>query len=246
MEAPALSFPEVLTEPTAIEPAPDPPAFPRSTMPALPRSSTTGSERGDAREACAKTPATPPSWTAELLDPRADLPLAREATRYATGLGLAAIYGAAMGARAGGSALLVHAVGVPAALLAAFGLGTPALYVALALFDAPVEPPAAAAAAARGVATTGLVLAGFAPAAALFVVSSEHAGAAALAAGTGLAAGLMLGLARLLRELAPALSRAPLATRGASGAAFVGFCVFAVAVAARVAAALLPVLGGAR
>ena len=196
--------------------------------------------------AAGRAPTILRSWTADLLDPGADLPLVREAARCATGLGLASIYGAALGARAGGAALLVHAVGAPAALLAAFGLGTPALYIALALFDAPVEPPAAAAAAARGVATTGLVLAGFAPAAALFVVSSERPGAAALTAGAGLAAGLALGLWRLYRELAPAFADARPATRGASGLAFAGFCVFAVAVAARVAAALLPILGGGR
>jgi hypothetical protein len=182
----------------------------------------------------------------DLVDPGAGVPLPREAGRFAVGLGLAAIYGVALGTRAGGSALLGHAIGVPAAILAAFGLGTPALTIALALFDAPVEPPASAAAAARGVAAAGIVLAGFAPAAALFVVTSERPGAAALAAGAGLAAGLVLGLARFYREIAPALARAPLATRGASAAAFAGFVVFAVAVAARVSAALLPVLGGAR
>src|SRR6185312_8498155 len=161
----------------------------------------------------------PRSWTMDFVDPGAGVPLPREAGRFAVGLGLAAIYGAALGARAGGAALLGHAVGVPAALLAAFGLGTPALTIALAFFDAPVDPPAAAAAAARGVASAGIVLAGLAPAAALFVVSSERPGAAALAAGIGLAAGFTLGLGRFYREIAATLSRAPLGTRSASGAA---------------------------
>jgi hypothetical protein len=217
MEAPALALVTAVSEPPAEEAAPAPAA-----------------------------PAAQPSWTAWLLAPDARPSLRREAVRLAAGFGLASIYGAALGTRAGGGALAVHALGVPAALLAAFGLGTPALYIALAISDAPVEPQAAAAAASRGVATAGLVLAGFAPAAALFVVSSERPGAAALAAGAGLAAGIALGLRALLGELWIALAEAPPATRGASGAAFAGFVVFAAAVAGRVAAVLLSVLGGAR
>jgi hypothetical protein len=190
--------------------------------------------------------AVPPSWTALLLAPDAAPSLRREAGRLAAGLGLASLYGAALGTRAGGSALLLHALGVPATLLAAFGLGTPALYIALALFNAPVEPPAVATAASRGVATAGLLLAGFAPAAALFVVSSERPGAAALAAGAGLAGALSLGLRRLLGDLGSALIGSPVTTRRAAVSACAGFVVFAAAVAARVAAALLPILGGGR
>src|SRR5690606_21991871 len=112
-----------------------------------------------------------PGWTSALLDVDADW--RGLAGRLGTGAALSAIYGIALGAREGGIALLVHAIGVPAALLAVCGLGLPALFIVLALFDAPLSPTKAIAAAARGCASAGLVLAGLAPLAALYVVGSE-------------------------------------------------------------------------
>ena len=69
-------------------------------------------------------------WTSELLDARGDWrSLARRAL---VGAVLASLYGLALGARDGQLALLTHAVGVPAALLAVCILGVPSLYIVLA------------------------------------------------------------------------------------------------------------------
>lgn len=188
----------------------------------------------------------PPSWTSHLLAVDAVFSPRREAVRFATGLGLAALYGLALGVRGGGAGLLAHAVGVPAAILVALGLGVPALYIALALFDAPLALPAVVSAAARSAAAAGLVLAGLGPAAALFVVSSERPGAAALTALAGLVLGGAISLGRLVRELRQDIDRDALPTRAAMLAVLLGFSVFAVAVAARIWWATLPVLRGGR
>jgi len=186
----------------------------------------------------------PPSWTANLLAVDAELSPRREATRFGVGLGLAALYGLALGAREGRLAFLAHAAGVPAALLVAFGVGIPALYIFLALVDAPVAVAAVAAAATRATATAGLVLAGLAPAAALFVVTSERPGAAALAAGVGLAVGGAFGLGNVVSDLRRSVEGARAPVRVAADLAFGVFGLFAVIVALRVWMSLLPVLGG--
>jgi hypothetical protein len=238
MQAPALSFeaafpspshPAADSEPPAPVAAPAPVA---SAVPPLP--------------AAPSLPPLPPSWTANLLAADAEVSPRREATRFAIGLGLAALYGLALGARSGRLAFLTHAVGVPAALLAAFGVGIPALYIFLALVDAPVVPAAIAAAATRATATAGLVLAGLAPAAALFVVTSERPGAAALAALVGLSVGGAFGLGNVVSDLRKSVAAAAPAVRLVADLAFGGFGLFAVVVSLRVWMSLLPVLGGAR
>lgn len=191
------------------------------------------------------SPVLPPSFTATLLRGDGRLTVRSEVTRFATGLGLAALYGLALGAREGGSALLIHAAGVPLALLLIAALGVPALYIVLALFDAPIDPARAASAAARSAASTGLVLGGLAPAAALFVVTSDSREAAALAGALGLAVGGVLGLRAFLRDIGEVTSRSGGVTRFVSGLAFGGFTVFATALAIRVWFAALPLFGGA-
>lgn len=184
-----------------------------------------------------------PSWAAQLLATDGDARgLAR---RGLTGVALASAYGLALGAREGGVALLVHAAGVPAALAAVTLLGLPALYIVLALFDAPLSPREAAGAAARGLASAGLVLAGVAPLAALYVVTSASAEAASLAAVVGLGLGGLLGLRHLVATLREALVRADTTTRFMAGVSQVGFGLFAVLLAWRVWGALLPLVGGA-
>lgn len=191
------------------------------------------------------TPSSPrirPSWAAELLETEGDW---RALTRRgATGALLAAGYGLALGARDGGSALLVHALGVPAALIAVSLLGLPALYIVLALFDAPLSPRKAAGAAVRGIASGGLALAGLAPLAALYVVTSSSDGAAAIAGSLGLALGGLLGLRHLVATLREALDAADSATRLMAGLSQLGFGLFAVLLAWRVWSALLPLVGG--
>lgn len=183
-------------------------------------------------------------WTSALLQADADaLGLARRAV---SGAGLSAVYGVALGARDGATSMLVHALGVPAATLAVCALGVPALYIVLALFDAPLSPRAAVAAAVRGCASAGLVLAGLAPLAAVYVVGSESAAGSALAGSAGLALGGLLGLRHLVATLREALERSDSATRLLATVAQLAFGLFAVLLAWRVWAALLPLIGGAR
>ncbi|WP_044237816.1 hypothetical protein [Chondromyces apiculatus] len=185
-------------------------------------------------------------WTAAFLtpDPAAPVDLRAEAARFCTGAGLAALYGLALGTREGGVSLLRHAVGVPAALVAVAGLAVPALFIALALFDAPLDPPRVVAASARAAASAGLILAGVAPAAALYVVSSNGEGAAIVAGGLGLVLGGVAGVSRLLRELGAGLAGQSEVRRLATGVVFAGFALFATALAARVWWATLPIFGG--
>jgi len=95
--------------------------------------------------------------------------------RLATGLGLAATFGATLGLRSGGAALLMHAAGVTAGVLTVPAVAVPAFAIVLALADVPVDAQALGRATSRAVAKAGLVLAGLAPAAALYVVTVEDA-----------------------------------------------------------------------
>jgi hypothetical protein len=192
------------------------------------------------------TPSDPGSWTARLLAPASTAGLRGEASRFATGLGLAAIYGLALGTRQGKVDLFTHALGVPAAVLAVALLGVPALYLVLALFDAPVAPTRVLSVTARSVARAGLVMAGLAPASALLVTSSDQPGTAAAAAVVGLAVGGGIGVVGLLRELNGALVGEGHGKRLVAASASLGFAVFAVALAVRIWGSSLSLLGGGR
>lgn len=188
-------------------------------------------------------PRVRPSWARSLLEVDGD---ARAlASRTAFGIGLAAIYGAALGAREGGWALLSHAAGVPAALVAVGLVGLPSLYIVLALFDAPLSTRKAAGAAVRGIASSGLVLAGLAPLAALYVVTSASSEAAGVAGTFGLVLGGLLGLRHLVTTLREALTEADSATRLVATVAQLGFGLFAVLLGWRIWSGLLPLVGGA-
>jgi hypothetical protein len=199
------------------------------------------------------TPATAPaaaqpistqSFTAALLTERRPIHWRAEASRFAIGLGLAALYGIALGIRHGGTAIVRHAIGVPAALVAVAGLGVPALTIVLTLFDAPLDPPRAMAASSRAAASSGLVLGGLAPATALFVITSEAQSTAAGLSVLGLFAGGAIGLKYLLSDLRAAMVGSKGLTKTATNAAFLGFAVFAVALAIRVWWTTLPLLQG--
>ncbi len=171
-----------------------------------------------------------------------------EALRFAAGLGLASLYGLALGARTGGAALFVHALGTPAALLTVGAVGVPAFAIVLALMNAPIDGTRLVGVTARAVATSGLVLAGLAPAALLFAITSSTQEAAAGTAALGLTLAGGLGLVKLLAGLLRAIASADSATRLLALLASLGFGLFAIALAARVWSSLLPALapgGGA-
>ena len=118
------------------------------------------------------TIAAEPSLGARLTSPETH-GFTRELARLGAGLGLAALYGLALGARTGGMALVQHALGASAGLAAVGVLGIPALFVLLALVNAPVSPSAMLSAGARALASAGFVLAGLAPSALATAIASS-------------------------------------------------------------------------
>lgn len=167
-----------------------------------------------------------------------------ELNRAGSGLALATLYGLALGARAGGIALAQHAAFAAAGLAIVAVLGLPSLFVLLALVNAPITPRAMLSAGARSVASAGFVLAGLAPSAALLAVTIESPEAAAFVARAGLLLAGAIGLYQLLSSVRALLAEAPLRTRLKCTAFLCAFCVFAIALAARVWS-VLPILKGA-
>jgi hypothetical protein len=189
-------------------------------------------------------PDDPPSWSAALVagtsDQWSDL-----LRRAATGHALASLYGVALGARQGGRALAEHALGVPLGLLLVVALGAPSLFVFLSLCRAAMDGRAIARIAARELASAGVVLAGLAPAAALFVVSSETPQAAAAVVTLGLLLGGGVALGRMVWEVTSEATDGRVISSLGGLATAIGFAIFAVCLASRVWTAVLPILGGA-
>jgi len=164
---------------------------------------------------------------------------------FAAALGLAALYGVSLGARFGPTAMLAHGAGVPGALLSLALFGTPAFYILLAHAGVVFEPHALASFVLRALTTSGQVLGGLAPAAALLAVSAETRAGAALFAGLGLCTAFLFGIRRLFGELGSQLVTA--ANLRAIGARCIlwGFAAFSATLVARVWWATLDVVSGA-
>jgi hypothetical protein len=172
-------------------------------------------------------------------------PVGDDLSRLANGLALASVYGLALGARAGGLQLARHAFGAPLGLVVVAVIAAPALFVRLALLDAPLRPAQMVAAVAQSTFAAGLVLAGLAPAAAMLVVSIESAQAAAWMSGLGLWLAGTIGLLNLFSALGAGLAGATLRLRSRAFLAIAIFAVLACALSARAWGAWLPVLRGA-
>ena len=167
-----------------------------------------------------------------------------ELARLGAGLGLASLYGLALGARSGGMALVQHALCASAGLAAVGALGIPALFVLLALVNAPVSPGAMLAAGARSLASAGFVLAGLSPSAALWAVTIESPEAAAFVTRAGLTLAGGIGLFQLTSSVRAMLDELPRPARLKCDALLLGFSLFAIMLAARVWY-WLPILKGA-
>jgi hypothetical protein len=167
--------------------------------------------------------------------------VAQEGRLLLGGLFLSALFGLALGARMGGTALLQHALGVPAGLCAMGLLGVPPLYVLLTLFDAPISLSELASGFGRALASVGGVLGGLAPAVAWWVVTIESPEVAALTARLGLALSCAIGGAPLLLRVFEKLGGSALKLKGSL--LLCGFALFSGAVSARTWQALLPILG---
>jgi hypothetical protein len=178
-------------------------------------------------------------------EPKLEGALGRAPAKTAlVGLTSSALFGLALGARAGGADLVRHAIGVPAGLLAVVLLGVPSLFVLLSLFDAPLGLREIADESARAVGSVGLLLSGLAPAAALLVVTIQSATVAAGIARLALLLAGTIGGAPLLLRLFSKLDGARSGLRWKAALTLGGFAVFGVALSARTWQALLPILGG--
>src|SRR5262245_11828533 len=102
----------------------------------------------------------PQFWTETLVGLQPTQAWLSVAKQAGTAVGLAALYGAALGTRHGGLSLARHAFGCAGLLLAVGALGVPALAIVLALFDAPISPSQLTRSAARAAAVAGIVLVG--------------------------------------------------------------------------------------
>jgi hypothetical protein len=173
-----------------------------------------------------------------LLEPeRADL--ARDARRFFAGLSLASVFGLTLGARFGLVSMAAHAVGVPLGMVAVALLCTPAFFVGVLHSGLDLDGRALASTIAFGTAAAGLVLAGLAPAMALFSLSAENVHSVAALAALGLVVGGFLGQRATFRALPEEAG-----LRG--GRFFVfhwAFSLFAAALALRVWWLALPIYG---
>jgi hypothetical protein len=175
----------------------------------------------------------------------APLDVASDLRRAGVAVGLSALYGLALGARAGGGELVRHAVGVPIALLVLGAVLAPSLTVLLALLDAPVTPLTMLRAVSRAVASAGLVLAGLAPAAAVLVVTIESSEiATAAACGAGFIAGA-LGVVGLFSGVKSLVASASVKVVWKAEALLLGYSLFVMLLGARLFSLLLPMIGGA-
>ena len=190
------------------------------------------------------------AWTERILDaaPPEDgatpAAWAREGQRLAVAIGLASLFGAAIGLRVSGAAMLAHAIGVSLGILAVCGLAVPALAIILALVNASVDALALARATSRAAAAAGLLLAGIAPGAALFALTVEDAITVTLVGVGGLALAGVLGVRSFVRTLAPHLSGSDERARRLSMIAMPLFLVFAAILGARIWWVMLPIVRG--
>ena len=185
-----------------------------------------------------------PTWTEHLLSGGSAPTWSRETKRMITGLGLATLFGAALGLRTGGPAILFHAVGVPSGMIAVAVLAAPAFAIVLALANAPVHELSLARAVSRATASAGLVLGGLAPAAALFMVTVEDAITVTIMGSGFLLLAGALAMRSFATELAPQLATGGARTRRLTALAMPMFLAFSAILAARVWWMMLPALRG--
>lgn len=162
-----------------------------------------------------------------------------ETRRALAGLSLSALFGLAIGLRYGPASMAVHAVGVPLGYVAGVGLALPALCIFVAHFNLPVDTRAVVHAVARGIAVTGLVLAGLAPGALLLTLTPESPVAAAFFAVMGLLLGSLIGV----REVGQSLGQGVEAQRWSLKLLLFAFVILASVLALRAWWFLLPMLG---
>jgi hypothetical protein len=175
----------------------------------------------------------PATWTQRWLDAGSSS-WAREGQRLLLAMGLASLFGVALGLRRGQAYILLGALGAPAGIAAVAAVAVPAFAIVLALANAPVDVMDLARATTRAAFRAGLLLAGLAPGVALLVVSCEDAITVTVTGfGSLLLAGALASRA-FADGLRPQLEGAPRSTRAVMAVAMPLFLVFAAVLAARV------------
>lgn len=143
------------------------------------------------------------------------------ALSWAFGLGVAAVTGA-----------WTASLGLPAMLALVGSVGVPSVVIGLVLARSELDARDAARAAVHGIATTGLLLGGFAPATVLYLVGTHEPGVRWLITTVAIAAAGTIGLARMGHALFVS-SRAQ-ATRVERVVLVAIFAVFSAALGQRV------------
>jgi hypothetical protein len=193
------------------------------------------------------TPEEPAASFAEgLLSSRVEVRWAEEGRRLGIGLALASLFGAAIGLRHGGLAILAHAVGVPLGILAVAAVAVPAFAIVLALANAPIDAATLGRATSRAAAKAGLILGGLAPAAVLYVVTVEDAITVSIVGFGGLLLAGSIALRSFADELRHPLRSANATAQIAMTLALPAFLLFAAALSVRVWWLALPILTGAQ
>jgi len=167
-----------------------------------------------------------------------DLAMAR---RLGLGLGLSWVFAA-------GAALVsgawVATLGVPLLLGVVGSLGVPSVVIGLVLTRSEIDARDAARAAVHGIATTGLVLGGLAPATLLYVASSTSDLVRFLGPTCGLAPPGLGGLLRMGRTLLASVSGDGLRERATALLLIAGFAGFSGLLALRLWSSVGPALLG--
>jgi hypothetical protein len=166
------------------------------------------------------------------------------ADRLARGLGLGSIFGAALGARTGGTSILADALGVPVAMVAVSVIAVPAFAIVLALADAPITGVGLARAASRSAARGGLLLAGVSPASLLYVLTVEDAASVGVVGVCRLVLAGGVAARSFVRELEERLVTATPHANLAMRFAVPSFLLFATVLFLRVAWIVLPAVRG--
>jgi len=187
-------------------------------------------------------PSSPRSFASALVDPNDASTWVDEARRLAAAASLAALFGVSLGLRRGGLSLASGAAGAPLGILAVAALAAPALAILLALANAPIDAIDIARATTRAAAKAGMLLAGIAPAAALFVVTVEDAITVTCVGFGGLSLAGLVAASSFHQDLAPRFGKAPVSSRVGMQVALWTFLAFAAALALRVWGQTLPML----
>lgn len=162
------------------------------------------------------------------------------AQRLALGLGLSWVFGASAALACGE---WLASLGVPAMLAIVGSLGVPSVVIGLVLTRSEIDARDAARAAVHGIATTGLVLGGLAPATLLYLASTTHDLVRFLVLSAALAVAGVVGLARMGSSLLASVEGDG-ARRAAALVLVLAFAAFSGILALRLWASVGPALVG--